>query len=329
MSIVFQVDADASLEPFAVERAGLADVGATLVLGHCTTPAELVERAGDARVLWLAWRPGIDRAVLEALPRVELVVRWGVGYDQIDVGAATELGVAVANSPTYGTIDVAEHVLALLLAGARNVPSAHEAMRRGEWPGFVRGTHRLRGRTRGLLGLGRIGGAVAQRAAGFGLRVISYDPVVSPAVMAEYGVRPVSLDELLTQSDYLSLHVPLTEHTMHFINADRLAQLKDGAALINASRGKVVDTQALLTALTTGTLSWAALDVYEDEPLPVDSQLRSVPNLVLSPHAAGFSEEAWDDLRAEMVLTTTQWLTTGWADRVVNPDVRARLRVAR
>lgn len=329
MSIVFQVDADASLEPFTAERARLADIGAKLVVGNCTTPAELIDRAGDARVLWLAWKPAINRAVLEALPSAELVVRWGVGYDQIDVTAATELGVAVANAPTYGTIDVAEHVLALLLAGARNLAWSHAAMRRGEWPGPVWGTHRLQGRTLGLLGLGRIGSAVARRAEGFGLTVISYDPVVSAAAMAEYGVHAVTLDELLGQSDYLSLHVPLNGHTLHFMNADRLARLKPGAALINASRGKVVDTRALLAALADGPLSWAALDVYEDEPLPADSPLRSVPNLVLTPHAAGFSEEAWDDLRAEMVLTTTQWLTTGWADRVVNRDVRPRLRGAR
>jgi D-3-phosphoglycerate dehydrogenase len=329
MSVVFQVDADATLEPFASERTALASIGAKLVLGNCKTPGELIERAGDAQVLWLAWQPRIDRAVLEALPRAELVIRWGVGYDQIDVTAATELGVAIANAPTYGTIDVAEHVLALLLAGARNLAWAHEAMRRGEWPGAVRGTHRLQGRTLGLLGFGRIGSAVAQRARGFGLEVISYDPVVSASAMAEHGVRAVNLDELLAQSDYLSLHVPLNEHTLHFMNSDRLAQLKRGAALINASRGKVIDTQALLAALADGPLGWAALDVYEDEPLPPDSLLRSVGNLVLTPHAAGFSEEAWDDLRAEMMLTTTQWLTTGWADRIVNPEVRARPRVVR
>src|SRR5262249_15178577 len=144
---------------------------------NCTNVEELLERAGQARVLWLAWRPDIDRAVLAALPDVELVVRWGVGYDQIDVPAATELGVAVANAPRYGTVDVGEHVMALLLAGSRRVAWYHEAIRDGQWPPAATGGrhHRLFGRTLGLIGVGRIGAAVAQRARGLGLEVIGYD----------------------------------------------------------------------------------------------------------------------------------------------------------
>jgi D-3-phosphoglycerate dehydrogenase len=326
MTQVFQIDADDGLAPHEFEQAELAKVGARLVLGDCTTREQVIERAGDARVLWLAWRPGVDAVVLDALPDVELVIRWGVGYEQIDVAAATSAGVAVANAPTYGTVDVAEHVLALLLAGARRIAWYHERMRAGDWPAAVADTQRVSGRVLGLLGLGRIGAAVAERARGLGLEVIAHDPALDGATMAARGVRSVDLDELLATSDYLSVHVPLTAETRHLINAERLAALRPHAALLNASRGPIVDTDALLAALDSGRLAWAGLDVYEDEPLPADSPLRTAPNVVLTPHVAGYSEQAWRDLRAEMCLTTTQWLRDGWADRIVNPDVRTRLR---
>lgn len=328
MTQVFQIDPDDGLEPFDHERRRLAEAGVELVLGDCHTAAELVERAQEATVLWLAWRPGVDRDVLAALPRAELVIRWGVGYDQIDVAAATELGVAVANAPTYGTIDVAEHVVALLLTGARRTAWYHEAMRRGEWPAAATGGrhHRLAGRTLGLVGVGRIGAAVAERARGLGLDVVGYDAYATSEQLAAHGVRAVSFEELLARADYLSLHVPLDASTQHLMNAERFAQLRPGAALINASRGRVVDTAALIAALDSGQLAWAGLDVYEDEPLPADDPLRSVPEVVLTPHVAGYSEESWQDLREEMVTTTLSWLRDGWAERVVNPEVRPRRR---
>ena len=328
MNTVFQVDPDDSLEPFAYETAALEAAGVQLRRGNCQTADEVVSRAGEAQVLWLAWRPGIDRALLEALPSVELVIRWGVGFDQIDVAAATELGVAVANAPTYGTIDVAEHVIALLMTAARRVVWYHEEMRTGGWPAAARGGqhHRMFGSTLGLIGVGRIGAAVAERARGLGLDVVGYDPAMSVDQLAERGVRAVELDVLLAAADYISLHVPLNAATQHLVDASLLARLKPGAGLVNASRGKVVDTAAVIDALDTGRLGWAALDVFEDEPLPADSPLRGRPNVVMTPHVAGFSEEAWQNLREEMCLTTIDWFRDGWAERIVNPDVRDRLR---
>jgi len=324
---VLQVDHDDSLEPFTYERAELAADDIELVSGNCLTVDELVERAETARVLWLSWKPAIDRTVLERLPNVELVVRWGVGYDQIDVPAATELGVAVANAPDYGTIDVAEHVIGLLVGGARRIPWYHHAMTAGGFPEpEPLAHHRIHGRTLGLVGLGRIGRAVASRASALGLTIVGYDPLTTPGQSKSSGVQAVGLDELLAVADYVSLHAPLTDVTRHLLNRDTFAKMKPGSALINASRGPVVDTDAMLDSLASGHLAWAALDVYETEPLPDDSPLRRTPNVILTPHLAGFSEEAWADLRTEMCLTTRQWRQTGWADRVVNPEVRDQLR---
>jgi len=224
---------------------------------------------------------------------------------------------------------VAEHVLGLLLSGSRHIPWYHQAMRDGAWPEPEDGVHhRLHGRTLGLLGLGRIGHAVAERARAFGLTVIAHDPFRTDEQLRASGVEPVSLDTLLAASDYISLHTPLTDNTRHLVNAESIAAMKPGTAVINASRGLVVDTPALLDALNSRHLAWAALDVYEAEPLVQDSPLRTCPYVILTPHLAGFSEEAWRDLRAEMCLTTRQWKQTGWADRVINPGVRARLRGA-
>jgi D-3-phosphoglycerate dehydrogenase len=328
MNTVFQVDPDDSLEPYAYESATLEAAGIQLRQGNCLTVDEVVARAGDAQVLWLAWRPGVDRALLEALPSVELVVRWGVGFDQIDVPVATELGVAVANAPTYGTIDVAEHVIALLMTAARRVVWYHAEMQAGGWPAAATGGkhHRIFGRTLGLIGVGRIGAAVAERARGLGIEVVGYDPAVPADQLAQRGVRAVELDELLATADYVSLHVPLNEATHHLADSALLHRMKPGAGLLNASRGKVVDTAAVVDALDSGHLAWAALDVFEDEPLPTDSPLRGRPDVVLTPHVAAFSEEAWQNLREEMCLTSIEWFRDGWAERIVNPAVRDHLR---
>lgn len=327
MFTVFQVDHDDSLSPYAFERGRLHQGGIELHEGHCLSEDELISRAAGSQALWLAWRPAITRRVLENLPDLELVVRWGVGYDQIDVTAATELGVAVANCPGYGTIDVAEHVVALLMAGARRIAWYHEGMRAGEWPPAVPGSvHRLRGRTLGIVGVGRIGAAVAERARGLGITVLGYDSALTPAQLSERGVTPVPLEELLAAADFVSLHVPLNDATGHFLDAARIATMKHGAAVINASRGKVVDTEAVRLALESGQLSWAALDVFEQEPLPADAAIRSTGNIILTPHVAGYSVEAWQDLREEMCSTTLDWVRDGWAPSIVNPAVRSRSR---
>ncbi|HSJ27811.1 MAG TPA: C-terminal binding protein [Acidimicrobiia bacterium] len=324
---VFQVDDSHFLVPYTYETARLAEEGITLEEGFCESADDVVTRAVDADVLWLSWKPNIDRAILEQLPRLRLVIRWGIGFEQIDLDAATDLGIAVANAPTYGTDDVAEHTLALLLALQRRIVAFDTDMKSGGWSTPEAGSiRRIRGRTAGLLGVGRIGEAFAARARGIGLEVIGYDGFRSPQALEAVGVTPVSLDELAARSDYLSVHVPHTPETNAMVDAGFLAKMKPSAFLINTSRGKVIDEEALVDALRAGTIAGAGLDVFWNEPLSPDSPLRSMPNVILTPHYAGYSADSWADLREEMCRTTIDFLTTGWADTIVNPRVRDRLR---
>lgn len=330
MPSVFQVDPSPDLAPYKYERQQLAEAGIDFVDGACHNVEELLERGIDADVLWLAWRPQMTREVLGQLPACRLVVRWGVGYDQIDVTAATELGVAVANAPTYASEDVAEHTIALVVAMQRRLGWVDAQMHSGAWP-MLKPTslRRLGGQTLGLLGAGRIGRRVAARAKGLGLRVIAHDPGLTDDEMRSAGIEPVGWDALFAQADILSVHVPLSESTLHLVNAQVLAQLKTGAFLVNTSRGAVVDQAALISALDAGQLGGAALDVYETEPLPADNPLRGFNNVVLTPHMAAYSAEAWADLRSEMCATTISFLREGWAHAIVNPAVRAVLRDSR
>jgi D-3-phosphoglycerate dehydrogenase len=311
--------------PYDYERETLAAVGAELRVVRCADEAELVAAAADADVVWLEWTPHLTGRGLRQLPRLGLVMRWGVGYDQIDVAAATELGVAVANAPTYCTEDVAEHAMALMLSLARQVAWRHEQMRSGQWRVSAPLPRRLQGSTVGVVGLGRIGRRVAELAAAFGARILGHDvmPITVP------GVEVVDLDRLLAESDFVSLHVPMAAQSQHLINAETLARIKVGSFLINTSRGGVVDTAALIGAVESGRLAGAALDVFETEPLPADDPLRSVQNVVLTPHGAAGSDHSLTDLRREMCDATVQWLTTGWAGSVVNPQIRGRQRSVR
>ncbi len=324
---VFQVDDTSYLVPYTYETARLSEVGIKLEEGFCESPEDVIARASDADVLWLSWNPHIDRVILESLPQLRLVIRWGIGYEQIDLVAATELGIAVANAPTYGTNDVAEHALSLLLALERRIVFFDADMRRGGWSTPEAGSiRRVQGRTLGLLGVGRIGAALARRAQAIGLTVIGFDAYRSDEDFAAIGVEQVSLEALAERSDYVSLHVPHTPETNAIVDAVFLDRMKSTSYLINTARGKVVDEDALIAALETGAIAGAGLDVYENEPLAVDSPLRSLPNVVLTPHYAGYSGDSWADLREEMCRTTIEFLTTGWADTIVNPAVKDRLR---
>ncbi|HVA87826.1 MAG TPA: C-terminal binding protein [Candidatus Saccharimonadales bacterium] len=331
MSIkVIQVDPSPDLEPFAYEREALARAGGELVVGNCTTEDEVIERARNAEIFWVAWEPLVTRRVMEALPNCRLVVRWGVGYDQIPVRDATELGVAVANAPAYGTDDVAEHAIALLLSTARRVPWFHMGIMAGGYPDSTEfPMRRLKGKTLGVVGVGRIGSAAARRGIGLGLRVIGYDRYRPADELRAMGVEPMGFDELLGEADYVTLHVPLNDETRGLMSAERLAKLRPEAILVNTSRGPVIDEPALIEVLRARSITAAALDVFAREPLPADSLLRSLDNVILTPHAAGFSIEAWADLRADLCNTAAEWIRDGWSTRVVNPEVRSRLRPRR
>jgi D-3-phosphoglycerate dehydrogenase len=324
---VFQVDPYPEIEPYEIERDLVSQAGGSFVVGDCLTEDEVIERGARAEILWLNWEPLVPRRVLEELPACRLIVRWGVGYDQISVPDATELGIAVANAPGANTEDVAEHAIGLLIACARRIPWFNAGFADGGYPSNTEyPLRRMLGRTLGIVGVGRIGSAVARRGLGLGLRVIGADPVRPVEELRALGVEAVGLNELLERADYVTIHVPLTPETRGLIGRAQLERLRPDAVLINTSRGPVVDEAALVDALHDHRIGAAALDVFATEPLPANSGLRAVDNVLLTPHAAGYSLEAMTDLRLDMGHTAADWIATGWSDRVVNPTVRGTLR---
>ena len=235
----------------------------------------------------------LDRDHLERLDGCRAVVRYGVGLDNVDIDAAQELGIAVGNVPEYGHEEISNHAIALLLALSRKLFAFDAAVRRGG-TGIPapQSVARLSRRTLGLVGYGRIGRRVAEKARAFGLEVVAYDPYASTA-----DVDLLELDELLRRADILSLHVPLTPETRHMIGARELALLARGSLVINIGRGGLVDEDALVAALHSGHIAGAALDVTEIEPLPLDSPLLGAPNVILTPHVAWVSDVALSDLK--------------------------------
>lgn len=257
----------------------------------------------------LAGMEPFNRDVLSST-KLRAIARMGVGYDAIDVPAATDCGVPVTITPGTNEPSVAEQTLALIFGVMRGLPERAREVRSGHW---LRQTlPRLEGKTLGLVGLGRIGKALVPKAHGLGLKVIAYDPFVAPELAVELGVRLCSLDEVLEEADIVSLHCPLNGETRNLIDADAMAKMKVGSVLINAARGGIVDEGALADALRRGHLMGAGLDVFETEPLPLESPLLGLDNIVLTPHMGGLDHEsqvAMSSLAAECIakLYQGQW----------------------
>ncbi|QJX00174.1 phosphoglycerate dehydrogenase [Frigoriglobus tundricola] len=261
--------------------------------------------------------------VLAAHPQLRVIARVGVGYDAVNVPAATAAGVAVTIAPGTNQGSVAEHAFALILGFTRHIPNRHATMAAGGWNRVM--SVPLRGRTLGLAGLGRIGKAVATRAAAFEMRVLAYDPLPDTAFCDAHGIALVSFDQLLREADFLSLHLPLTAETRHVINHASLARMKPGAVLVNTSRGGLVREADLITALRDGPLGGAALDVFEVEPTPANNPLRTLPNVVLTPHAAGVDVQSLEDMARSAAQAIASIRRGEWpVEKVVNPEVRAK-----
>jgi glyoxylate reductase len=241
----------------------------------------------------------IDGAVLDRHPNLRVISNFAVGYDNIDVPAASERGVLICNTPEVLTNATADHTWALLLAAARRIPESMEYVRDGKWktwgPLLLLGRE-VSGATIGIVGLGRIGKEVAKRARGFDMRVLAFDPFEDAAFAREHEVSYVPLEQLLTESDYVTLHVALTADTEHLIAADELDRMKPTAILVNASRGPVVDTNALVDALRNGSILAAALDVTDPEPLPADHPLVNMTNCIVVPHTASATVQTRDHM---------------------------------
>ncbi|HEY9389869.1 MAG TPA: phosphoglycerate dehydrogenase [Mycobacteriales bacterium] len=235
----------------------------------------------------------IDAEALQAAPNLKIVARAGVGLDNVDVPAATARGVMVVNAPTSNIVSAAEHAIGLLLAVARNIPAANASLQAGKWARSTFTGVELVDKTVGVVGLGRIGVLFAQRMAAFGTTLLAYDPYVQPARAAQIGVRLVSLEELLTESDFISIHLPRTPETIGLIGAEQLAMAKPGLRIINAARGGLVDEVALAEAIRSGRVAGAGIDVYTTEPC-TDSPLFGLPGVVVTPHLGASTVEAQD-----------------------------------
>jgi D-3-phosphoglycerate dehydrogenase len=301
-----------------IERGILAQGGAELVVAPASDLTTLCGLAGGVDAIMTCWAP-IPAEVIKLVENCCVVARLGIGLDNIDVDFCTRQGIPVTNVPDYCQVEVAEHTLALLLALARNIGIFHQDARQGVYardhgPPLLR----LAGRTLGLVGLGGIGRMVADKAAGLGLRVIATRRDLS-RVSGEIPTMP--LGELLAQSDFISLHLPLDDTNNQLIGGPELAMMKPGSFLINTARGGLVDHQALAAALESGQLAGAALDVQDPEPPPLDKPPYNHPHVIVTPHSAFISEESLLDLRTRASNQVVQCLHGEVPDNLVNPEV--------
>ena len=285
---------------------------------------EIIGLVGDVDAIVVRSETQINRAVIEAASQLRVVGRAGVGVDNIDVEAATERGIVVMNTPTGNTVATAELTFTHMLCGARPVPQAVAMMREGKWDrkGFS-GTELYR-KTLGVVGFGRIGSEVARRAQAFGMRVVAHDPFLAPSRAKAMQIECLGLDALLAVSDYITVHLPLTEGTRHLIDADSFAKMKDGVRIFNCARGGIIEETALLAAVNSGKVAAAGLDVFEDEPPPADSKLRDHPSILLTPHLGASTAEAQESVGVEIAEAVAEALSGGIIRSAVNmPSIDA------
>ena len=305
------------LEP---TKAVLASVGAEVNLARSGSAEDILDvaRGADAVINCFAQLPG---DVINQFEQCRIIARTGIGIDTIDLDVATTKGIVVTNVPEYCEDEVSDHAMALLLALARNVTRGNTQVHGGEWAlAELKPMFRLRGRTVGLVGFGKIPRLVAAKAQAFGLNVVAFDPYIEPSDAASLGVELLSLEKLVANSDFVSIHAPLTPETHHMIGADVLAGMRPEAMLINTARGGLVDVDALADALDAGSLAGAGLDVLPDEPPAAGLRLMDRDNVILTPHTAFYSEQSMIDLQAKAAQQVALVLAGEQPQYAVNLD---------
>ena len=314
---------DRAWSDLTVEQAILGEIGVELIDAPGGGETTLAGLATGACGILTCWAKTTRRVIEAALPGLAVIVRYGVGLDNIDVDYATQRGVPVAYVPDYCTTDVAEHTIALLLSLSRKVTRFDRAIRAGVWD-IAEGLplRRLSGQTLGLIGYGRIAREVATRAQALGLQVMASSPSLTSERTADSGVEAVPLERLLAEADFLSIHCPSTEATRGMIDRVALAKLKPTACLINTSRGDIVDEEALVDALESGRLAGVALDVRRQEPPDAGDRLVGMPQVIHTPHAAFYSAESLQALREGAAWEARRVLTGGEPENLVNPAYR-------
>lgn len=306
-----------ALEDIYRERLGRA--GIDVEFHDWTQNAQVVEGAKEAEAVFSMAIP-MNAETIAALPKLKFIGRCGIGYDSVDLAAATEKSVVVTNVPDYCVQEVAAQALTLLMAAARQLPAFMWRARQGGFgPGRDHPVYRLEGRTLGLLGYGRTGRALAKMGLGLDLKVVTYDPFVKDTGNPEVGL--VSFEELLRTADFLSLHMPLNSETKYILSAPQFKMMKSEAIVINTSRGGLINTEDLVEALKNKTIRAAGLDVFEVEPLSPDHELFSLPNAVLTPHVALYSEEALRDMHIKLSGQALDVLEGRRCPNIVNPEV--------
>lgn len=312
---------DFTWDSVAAEAEVLSEAGAQLVVAKSGDPDELESLVVDADAILTCFKQ-VPAGVIRAGEKLQVVGRYGIGVDNIDVVEATRLGILVTNVPAYCLDEVSEHALGLLLALARNIPSYNLGVREGRWDLKAgRPLYRVAGQTLGIVGFGKIGQTLAAKASGLGVKVMAYDPFLDATRIRGHGVQPSDLNTLLRESDLVSLHVPLTDATWHLIDETRLRSMKATAFLVNTSRGAIVDLDALCKALSERWIAGAGLDVFEPERLRADHPLLALPNLIATPHVAFYSEESVLELERKAARNVADVLLGRLPESVVNREV--------
>ena len=320
------VPSNIDVSPIEEELAGLEY---DLQVSVCESDGEIIEAVKDADVI-VSVGPGFPRSVIEQIDKAAAIVMIGHGFNQIDDVAATEKGIMVANTAGFVTEEVANHTIMFILACAKKMAVLHQDTRNGVWNSAIKAQMDtlppIYGQVLGLIGFGNIARAIVNRAKPFGLEVIMHDPYTPPWIAKEYRVEQVSnIEEVASQSDYVSIHVPLNDETQHFIGRSFFKAMKSTAYLINVSRGPIVDEHALVKALENNEIAGAGLDVFEEEPIPENNPLLKMNNVLVTPHSAGASSESFTSGLASAGQETARIIQGMWPMSLVNPDVKLRI----
>jgi D-3-phosphoglycerate dehydrogenase len=319
------VDFDEDLfAPRGREQEMLASIGAAWVAGQNRTAETVAPASRDADVVMIqSVRRLLSREIIKGLDRCRGIIRVGIGYDSVDQDACTEMGIALCNVPEYCVHEVADHAFALLMGSARHLARQDRWIREGRWDRLgARPARRLSGQSLGLVGFGRVARALVEKVKGMEFKLLAFDPFMPDETMRRHEVEPVSLEELVGRSDLISVHAPLTAQTHHLLGEREFDLMRPGAIIVNTSRGPVIDQKALVVALRTGKVAAAGLDVFESEPLEQGDALLQLENVTLTPHVAGYSEDAVGDLYRGACQTAIELLQGTWPSPAVNPGAR-------
>jgi D-3-phosphoglycerate dehydrogenase len=317
--------------PALEEREELAKMGVELDIADCRTEDEIIDTAHDADAILTVGAP-MTRKVLEKLSKCQVIVRYGIGYDTVDIDAATDNNVLVVNVPDFCFEEVSNHAITLLLACAKKLTLLNNLVKQGMWKEAKQAQSPMGpvfGQTCGIIGCGNIGRVTAKKARCFGLKVMGYDPYVSKTLAEESGITLAGLPALLRESDYVLLHTALTKETRHLIGEKQLKMMKPGAYIINTARGAVIDEPALIRALQEKWIAGAGLDVFEKEPIDPENQLLKMDNVIVLPHSASYSDAAFIRLRQCVGQEAARVLSGKWPKNVVNKTCKPKAALKR